>query len=88
LNSGNVPILDFEHMDVFLFQSDAVPTRIRYSSGGGENTWQKKIEADSIHPNQWDPGEELNLSVSYSGSTPGAVQITAANGVSAYYTIP
>lgn len=88
-NTGNLPVVDFEHTDVFLFSSGDVPARIRYNPGGGENTWQKVlIHPDLIHPNQWDPGEELNISVSYSGSAPGAVQITTANGVSAYYTVP
>jgi flagellar protein FlaF len=86
-NSGNVPIVDFEHMDVFLLKSGDVPTRIHYA-GTGDNTWQKVlIFPDVIHPNQWDPGEEMNISVSYTGSPPGAVQITTANGVSAYYTV-
>jgi flagellar protein FlaF len=86
-NTGNVPINDFEHMDVFLLSSGDVPARISYA-GSGENTWQKVlIYPDLIHPNQWDPGEDLNISVTYTGSTPRAVQITTANGVSAYYTI-
>jgi flagellar protein FlaF len=88
-NSGNVPIIDFDHTDVFLLSSGNVPVRIRYNSAGGDNTWQKVlIYPDLIHPNQWDPGEDLNMSVTYSGSTPRAVQITTANGVSAYYTVP
>jgi flagellar protein FlaF len=87
-NTGNVPILDFEYVDVFLFQSGAVPARIRYNTAGGENTWQKlSITPDVIYQNQWDPGEEMNISVSYTGSSPVAVKITTANGVSAYYTI-
>ena len=88
LNSGNIPILDFDHIDIFLFQSGANPTRIEYSSGGEVNTWKKvDINPDAIYRNQWDPGEVLNISVTYSGPTPGAVQITTANGVSAYYTV-
>jgi flagellar protein FlaF len=89
LNSGNVPILDFEHIDVFLLPPDAVPIRLHYSPSGGDNTWQGMIIpiTDIIHKNQWDPGEELNISVTYTGSAPRAVQITTANGVSAYYTI-
>ena len=87
-NIGNVPILDFEHTDLFLFPPDADPARIHYSSTGGGNTWQRlSIEPDLIYPNQWDPGEELNISVSYTGTAPKAVKITTANGVSAYYTI-
>ncbi len=87
-NTGNVPILDFEHVDVFLFQSGAVPARIHYNTAGGENTWQKlSINPDVIYQNQWDPGEEMNISVSYTGSLPRAVKITTANGVSAYYTV-
>jgi flagellar protein FlaF len=87
-NSGNVPIDDFEHMDVFLYQSNAVPTRVSYGPGGGDNTWQKlSISPDTVYKNQWDPGEEMNISATYTGSPPVAVQITTANGVSAYYTI-
>jgi len=87
-NTGNVPIPDLEHMDVFLFQSNAVPARISYGTTGAVNTWQKlSINPDVIYKNQWDPGEVLNMSVSYSGSAPGAVKITTANGVSAYFTV-
>ncbi|MBP1927898.1 flagellar protein FlaF [Methanolinea mesophila] len=87
-NTGNVPILDFEHTDIFLFPPNDVPVRIHYSAAGGGNTWQKfSINPDVIYQNQWDPGEEMNISVSYSGTAPKAVKITTANGVSAFYTI-
>ncbi len=78
-NSGNEPIVNFAHMDVYLVTSGSP---VYYPYGTGEDTWQYvAINPDQIHPRQLDPGEVLNLSVLYTGDDPTWVQVTTGNGV-------
>ncbi|MDD1715783.1 MAG: hypothetical protein LUQ01_02190 [Methanolinea sp.] len=74
-NTGREPIRDYSHMDVYIeYETDCA--RIPYWGSGGDYWY-----SDSI--SQWDPGEVRNLSVTYSGGTPKAVQIVTANGITA-----
>lgn len=84
-NTGSEPIRNFEQVDVFLTFSGSSPAIYRYNADGGTGYWKKiEIVPDSIHPQQWDPGEVLNMSVEYeeSGTLIG-VQVTTGNGASA-----
>jgi flagellar protein FlaF len=83
LNDGREPIRDFEHVDVFLFSSGSW-SRFSYQNTTppiGSHWAKVSISPDVVYPNQWDPGESLNMSVSYS-ATPDYFKILTANGVS------
>jgi flagellar protein FlaF len=84
LNDGREPIRDFEHIDVFIYASGGW-SRYTYQNTTPPfaNHWAQQglISPHSVYPNQWDPGESLNMSVSY-GSTPDYFKIVTANGVS------
>ncbi|MDN7023382.1 flagellar protein FlaF [Methanoculleus sp. FWC-SCC1] len=75
-NSGNEPIVNFEHMDVYLVTTGS-PVYCSY----GTDWSVVGISPDSIHPGQLDPGEVLNLSVTYAADAPTWVQVTTGNGV-------
>lgn len=82
LNDGRETIRDFEHLDVFFFASGNW-SRFSYQNTtppGGSHWAKESISPDVVYPNQWDPGETLNMSVSY-GGTPDYYKIVTANGV-------
>jgi archaeal flagellar protein FlaF len=75
-NVGTEPIQDLTHMDVLLKSGGSVPVLKTKDSG-----WvMGPITPDTVHPNQWDPGELLNMTVSFSDPAPDWVQVTTANG--------
>ena len=83
INNGNEPILDFEAMDVYLQSAGSVPVLYTYEPAGGSGHWKiEYLEPDNICPNQWDPGELLNLSIT-TEVAPARIQITTGNGASA-----
>ncbi|MBT8507308.1 hypothetical protein AZH53_02540 [Methanomicrobiaceae archaeon CYW5] len=84
-NTGKEIISGFEYFDLHLiFRNDKEPVYYSYSSsmpGTGEWTVEG-ITPDSIHKNQLDPGETLNLTVQFPlTEIPEWVQITTPNGV-------
>lgn len=84
LNDGREPIRDYEHTDIFLFSSSSGWFRFTYQNTTPPmaDHWAKEsISPDIVYPNQWDPGETLNISVSYS-AIPDYYKIVTANGVS------
>ncbi|MCK9278635.1 MAG: flagellar protein FlaF [Methanoculleus sp.] len=82
-NTGSEPVVDVSSVDVYL-QSEGVPVYIPFGN------WSKvSITPDDVHPDEFDPGETLNLSVTYQEDVnPTWVQIVTPNGVSssAYIT--
>ena len=76
MNTGTEPVTDLAHMDVLVKSSGSPPVlRIK------DNGWTLvSITPDTVHPNQWDPGELLNITVSFSDPAPDWVQVTTANG--------
>ncbi|HUU75713.1 MAG TPA: hypothetical protein VMW63_06440 [Methanoregulaceae archaeon] len=81
-NSGNEPIRNFEDIDVYLMSSSVSPVLYQYGT-----EWTKVINNDVVYPNQWDPGEEITIFLTYTGSPPSMVQITTGNGISARYIV-
>lgn len=81
-NNGNEPIRDFEKMDVYLFFPERGPVIYRYPSSTDEG-WEYTLPSQSIYPSQWDPGETMNITITYYGSPPVEVQVTTPNGFSA-----
>jgi archaeal flagellar protein FlaF len=76
MNAGTEPITDLAHMDVLLKSGGSAPILKTKDSG-----WALvSISPDTVHPNQWDPGELLNMTVSFSDPSPDWVQVTTANG--------
>jgi archaeal flagellar protein FlaF len=76
LNMGTEPIQDLAHMDVLLKSGGSAPVLKTKDSG-----WVLgSITPDTVHPNQWDPGELLNMTVTFSDPAPDWVQVTTANG--------
>ncbi|HTY14551.1 MAG TPA: flagellar protein FlaF [Methanoregulaceae archaeon] len=76
MNTGTEPITDLAHMDVLLKSGGGVPVLKIKDSG-----WVLvSISPDTVHPNQWDPGELLNMTVSFTDPSPDWVQVTTANG--------
>ena len=84
LNNGREPIRDLEYIDVFFFESTNGWSRLSFQDTNppSGNHWAKNhLSPDTINPNQWDPGETLNISFPYAG-TPNAFKIVTANGIS------
>lgn len=81
MNTGSEPIVDIASIDVYI-QSRGVPAYIPYRDGA--NHWDRiGIAPDEVHPGELDPGETLNLSVTYEeGGDPTWVQVVTPNGVS------
>lgn len=79
-NTGNERLDDFNHTDIFLL-INGVPEHCTYHSGAYPWTILS-ITPDAIHPGQLDPGEVMNISVSYGVSPPTWVQVTTSSGVS------
>ena len=82
-NTGSEPVVGIPSIDVYL-QSGGVPVYVPFGN------WSKvSITPDEVHPGELDPGETLNLSVTYQQDvTPTWVQVVTPNGVSssAYIT--
>ncbi|MDK2891015.1 MAG: archaeal flagellar protein FlaF [Methanoculleus sp.] len=81
MNTGSEPVVDIASIDVYI-QSGGVPVYIPYRDGA--NHWNRvSITPDEVHPGELDPGETLNLSVTYEeGVDPTWVQVVTGNGVS------
>jgi flagellar protein FlaF len=76
LNTGSEPVADLAHLDVLLQSPGSAPVLKTQNSG-----WNLvSIAPDTVHPNQWDPGETLNITVVFSDPSPNWVQVTTANG--------
>ena len=76
LNSGTEPVMDLVHMDVLLKSAGNAPVLKTKDSG-----WTfVSISPDTVHPNQWDPGELMNITVVFSDPSPDWVQVTTPNG--------
>jgi flagellar protein FlaF len=90
-NTGNEPILvrDFGKMDVYLFFPGTGPVLYRYSSGASDGWWTDGSSIGALYPAQWDPGETMNIILTYSEpSPPREIQVTTPNGVSARRVFP
>ncbi|HVP93691.1 MAG TPA: flagellar protein FlaF [Methanoregulaceae archaeon] len=76
LNTGTEPVTDLPHLDVLLKPAGSAPVLKTKDKG-----WTLvSIFPDSVHPNQWDPGESMNITVEFSEPSPEWVQVTTANG--------
>ncbi|PKL61772.1 MAG: flagellar protein FlaF [Methanomicrobiales archaeon HGW-Methanomicrobiales-2] len=89
-NTGSEPVVGIPSIDVYL-QSGGVPVYIPYGNWSNipYGNWSKvNITPDEVHPGELDPGETLNLSVTYQDISPTWVQVVTPNGVSssAYIT--
>ncbi|WP_214041359.1 flagellar protein FlaF [Methanoculleus sp.] len=81
MNTGSEPVVEISSIDVYV-QSGGVPVYIPYQAGA--NHWDRvSITPDEVHPGELDPGETLNLSVTYEEDIdPTWVQVVTGNGVS------
>ncbi len=81
MNTGSEPVVEISSIDVYI-QSGGVPVYIPYQDGA--NHWGRVcITPDEVHPGELDPGETLNLSVTYDEDIdPMWVQVVTPNGVS------
>lgn len=85
-NTGKEIISGFEYCDLhlaFMNQNEPVYYTYTSSSSPGTGEWTVAgIAPDSIHKNQLDPGETLNMTVQYPlASIPIWAQVTTPNGV-------
>ncbi|OPY43787.1 MAG: hypothetical protein A4E42_01226 [Methanoregulaceae archaeon PtaU1.Bin222] len=86
-NTGREPIRDFQYIDVYLHDPINGWSLFPYKNTTADGYWTKIIITDGdhltekIYPNQWDPDEILNISVSYSTITPDYYKIVTGNGV-------
>ena len=93
MNDGREPIRDMEAIDVYLNDQTIGWTRFTYSHTPGTGHWTKvKITAgdytaEKIYTGQWDPGEILNISVTYSDIAPNYLKIVTPNGLGALYPV-
>ena len=93
INDGREPIHDFEYIDFYLNDHAMGGTLYTYSHTPGTGHWTKvKITAgdytaEKIYTGQWDPGEILNISVTYSDITPNYFKIVTSNGVGALFPV-
>jgi archaeal flagellar protein FlaF len=91
-NTGNEIVSDFDHVDVYT--SDGSISEYQHytydkDKTGTVGTWTViKIDNDSIHPNQLDPGEKAWIMAVFSGTDPIWVQFATNNGVYAQTTFP
>jgi len=87
-NTGREPIRDFQYVDVYLHDPNNGWSLFPYKNTLSDGYWTEVTITDGdhlkekIYPNQWDPGEIMNISVSYSTITPDYYKIVTANGVS------
>lgn len=84
LNDGREPIRDLEYVDVFFYDATNGWSRLSYqnTTPPSINHWAKiDLSPDIVYPNQWDPGEILNITIAYAG-TPNKFKIVTGNGIS------
>ncbi|HOT03171.1 MAG TPA: hypothetical protein PK069_03225 [Methanolinea sp.] len=93
LNDGREPIREMEGIDVYLNDPAIGWSIFTYSQAPGTGHWSLvritagDYSAEKIYTNQWDPGEILNMSISYSGINPNYFKIVTANGVGALFPV-
>ena len=75
-NAGQETIPDPGGMGVLLMHTGE-PVYYTNSSG----SWWYRISPDLIHPNQLDPDEVMNISVTYTREEPTWVKVVTGNGV-------
>ncbi|MDD1657341.1 MAG: hypothetical protein LUQ41_02655 [Methanomicrobiales archaeon] len=75
-NTGGETVRDPGEMAVFLLHNGE-PVYYTNSSGA----WWYRISPDTIHPNQLDPDEVMNISVTYTGDEPTWAKVVTENGV-------
>ncbi len=85
-NTGKEMISGFQNIDLHLvFMAENEPVYYSYTSSStpGTGEWTVAgITPDSIHANQLDPGETLNMTVQFPlTSIPEWAQVTTPNGV-------
>lgn len=98
-NTGNEPIRDFSHMDVYVSLSSSAPSFYRFDAaevpGAGDamsHTWAyTQIRPDNIHPGMLDPEEKMYIEIENfdldSVPTEGyTISISTSNGVSDEYS--
>lgn len=82
-NTGSERISDYEYMDVYVQAGDSVPEYYRYNPSGGRGWQVTGIVPDTVFPGDWDPGEELYITINADSGPYTWVQVTTPNGVSA-----
>ncbi|MDD1656500.1 MAG: flagellar protein FlaF [Methanomicrobiales archaeon] len=75
-NTGGETVTDLNGMAVFLLHNGE-PVYYTNTSGA----WWYSISPDTIHPNQLDPDEVMNISVTYARDEPTWVKVVTGNGV-------
>ncbi|MDD1634697.1 MAG: flagellar protein FlaF [Methanomicrobiales archaeon] len=75
-NTGSETVTGLDGMAVLLLHNGEP---IYYTNSSG--AWWYRISPDTVHPNQLDPDEVMNLSVTYTGDTPTWVKVVTENGV-------
>lgn len=92
-NTGNEPVTDLPHMDIFSFDSTNYYQRYTYLppayDTGIPYTWTtSSFENDAIHKGELDPGVKMWVKVNLpAGTVPTNIQVTTSNGVSALSSI-
>lgn len=83
-NSGNEKISQFKYMDIYIVYQGTQPILIPYTDTPGiDNTWYaSQITPDVVHPNEFDPGETMTMTVKYTGGIPPIwIKVATPNGV-------
>jgi flagellar protein FlaF len=83
-NTGNVPISDFTHMDVIVYDSNSNTYNLYPYSTSSQSTGTWTIVSqgnDVIHGSELYPGNAYIIEVMTTGTSPYWFQITTANGV-------
>ena len=75
-NTGEETISSPDGMAVFLLHGGGP---VYYSNSSG--VWWYRISPDIIHPNQLDPDEVMNISVTYTGDQPTWAKVVTENGI-------
>jgi len=80
-NTGNERIPDLTQVNIVLITGSNAPVYYINGSGYGK-TWKfNSLTPDTIHPNQWDPGEELYAEIYEVSPKPSTLMVVTANGV-------
>ncbi len=90
-NTGNEIVSDYPHFDVFTDDNSGTPyTHYTYADiPGTAGTWAIiQRDNDRIHPNQFDPGEKIWITATFSGSDPVWLMVSTDNGVYAQMAAP
>lgn len=92
LNNGRESIRDFKYMEIYLYDSSQGWSFFSLStppSSRSTGHWTiESITPDNVYRNQWDPGELLTITVSYSGIAPNYAKIVTGNGIIAGSPLP